>query len=186
FRGIHFHVVNHAAMNHARLCGGHAQVTVATRDFSRRGEARVASHTNPEHRLPIQCGTPSLPRRGTLQKHLVQNDANASVSDGVSPCSHALRRTRIAGPTVIWPSDATSIPEREPQRRGGIASIGVSTPKISHGSGSSDRRQRAIVDLPELEPPFRTTIRKFAMLSPGSAQNPDQFRPLPPVQPTIR
>lgn len=37
-----------------------------------------------------------------------------------------------------------------------MALIKVSTPRVSQGSGNTACRQRAIPDLPELEPPFST------------------------------
>ena len=50
----------------------------------------------------------------------------------------------------------------------GIAAINVSTPNVSHASRSSDCSERAIVDFPELDPPFRTITdiptRHFASL----------------------
>ncbi len=57
---------------------------------------------------------------------------------------------------MIAPSEAKSIPVTDLRGDTGIARISVSTPKASHGSGSTACRHRAIPDFPELEPPLRT------------------------------
>jgi len=48
------------------------------------------------------------------------------------------------------------MPEADVCEEMGIASISVSTPRLSHGSGRIACRHRAIPDFPELDPPLRT------------------------------
>jgi hypothetical protein len=71
------------------------------------------------------------------------------------PAIHAASSVRNLAPTTTCPSGLNSMPPLACSD-GGIASISESTPKVSHGPGSTDWRLRAIVDLPELEPPLRT------------------------------
>lgn len=68
-----------------------------------------------------------------------------------TPSIHAACSAPKAGPTLTPPSGANSR-----SLSGGIASISESTPKVSHGSGITACRHRAIPDFPELEPPLRT------------------------------
>ncbi|GGP01607.1 hypothetical protein GCM10012278_05520 [Nonomuraea glycinis] len=61
-----------------------------------------------------------------------------------------------SGPTLTVPSGANSIPAAELCIAAGMASIMVSVPKASHGSGRTACRHRTRPDFPELEPPLRT------------------------------
>ena len=72
------------------------------------------------------------------------------------PSIHAASSARNSGPTMTAPSGANSIPAADVCMDTGMASTSVSTPRVSHGSGSTACRHRAIPDFPELEPPLRT------------------------------
>ena len=73
-----------------------------------------------------------------------------------TPFIHAASSARNCGPRMTAPSEAKSIPATDLRGDTGIACISVSTPKVSHGSGRTACRHRAIPDFPELEPPLRT------------------------------
>jgi hypothetical protein len=72
------------------------------------------------------------------------------------PAIHAASSARNSGPTMTSPPGANSIPAADVRMDVGMASISVSVPKASHGSGRTACRHRAIPDFPELEPPLRT------------------------------
>jgi hypothetical protein len=72
------------------------------------------------------------------------------------PEIHAASSMRNSGPMMTVPSDANPIPAADVREGPGIASISVSVPSASHGSGRTVCRHRAIPDFPALEPPLRT------------------------------
>jgi hypothetical protein len=69
-----------------------------------------------------------------------------------TPAIQASSAARNSSCTAISPFAANSIPDRF----GGRAATNVSTLSASHGVGRIACRQRAIPDLPELDPPLST------------------------------
>lgn len=70
------------------------------------------------------------------------------------PVSHAASRVLNSAPTTTSPSGPNSIPASDSRMAAGSASTNVSVPKVSHGSGNTACRHRAIADFPELDPPL--------------------------------
>jgi hypothetical protein len=85
------------------------------------------------------------------------------------PSIQAASSARNTGP-VTWPSAAISMPPGVLSKAAGIASISVSVPNVSHGSGKTVCRQRMIPVLPELEPPLSTITR--VSIAPPYKQGP--------------
>jgi hypothetical protein len=71
------------------------------------------------------------------------------------PRIQAASSRRKTVPTTTCPSGLNSMPPPVCSD-GGIASTSVSVPNVSHGSARINCSRRAIVDLPELDPPLRT------------------------------
>lgn len=81
------------------------------------------------------------------------------------PSIHAASSALNSDPTLTPPSGANSIPDATPVMDAGIASISVSTLKVSHGSGRTACRALARLDFPELDPPLSTIT--CAVIAPG-------------------
>ena len=83
-----------------------------------------------------------------------------------TPAIHAASSARNSGPMATAPPGGNWMPEADVCAETGIASISVSTPRLSHGSGRIACRHRAIPDFPELDPPLRT-ITSVVTCGPG-------------------
>jgi hypothetical protein len=115
----------------------------------------------PSHRTPTQhlksrkCRLPPLLGGRNAQEDLVDDDPGSDLrhrDDSLDP--RRLQRAEFR-PMLTSPSGAIWIPAAEACMDAGIASVSVSVPKASQGSGSMACRHRAIPDFPELDPPLR-------------------------------
>ena len=162
--GVHDQVVTDSLVHTLRLEAGHPDNPVRPGPLAGGGDPGRASYTNPHHGQPGQ-GRRRRPvlRHPAPHEDLVEDEARTSAAYRREPWYQAASARRKSSPTVTDPSDSKSMdgPASTGSSTPGSARMRSSTPSVSQVGPSRSCRRRAMDDLPELEPPFRTTTSAF-------------------------
>jgi hypothetical protein len=142
-------------MDRLGLGGGHPAHPVTSRDLAARGDRALALDADPQHLKSRECRLPPLLGGRTAQENSSTIIRAPACAIAAIPLIHAASSARNSRPMLTSPSGAIWIPAAEDCLDAGIASVSVSVPKASQGSGSTACKHRAIPDFPELEPPLR-------------------------------